>query len=92
MTKQEHLLVILMEECNELAKDAAKSLRFTPESDYDGITNREKLQREFNDLLAIVEMLRSEGIFIYRDENLIRKKIEKVEHFFNDSKECGTLE
>lgn len=28
MTRQEHLLVILMEECAELAKEVSKALRF----------------------------------------------------------------
>lgn len=91
MTRQEHLLVILMEECNELAKDAAKALRFTPDSDYDGITNRQKLQREYNDVLAVVEMLYNEGIEMYDDNELIEEKQKKVERFLLDSKRCGTL-
>lgn len=91
MNRQEHLLVILMEECNELAKDAAKALRFTPDSNYDGITNREKLQREYNDVLAVVEMLYDEGINMYDDPELIEAKQKKVERFLIDSKKLGTL-
>ena len=91
MTRSEHLLVILMEECMEFAKDASKSLRFSPDSNYDGVTNREKLQREYNDILGTLELLEAEGIHVTRDENLIQAKINKIECFLEDSKRIGTL-
>jgi len=92
MTRQEHLLVILMEECNELSKDAAKALRFTPLSNYDGITNSEKMHREYNDILAVVEMLNDDGVVdIYEDADRIEAKKMKVNRFLKDSKKCGTL-
>lgn len=80
-----------MEECCELAHVASKMKRFTPDSDYDGITNREKLQKEYNDVLAIVKMLYTEGIDAHDDLELIEAKKQKVEKFLEDSKRLGTL-
>jgi hypothetical protein len=81
-----------MEECNELAKVASKSARFSPESDYDGITNRVKLQNEYNDLLAMIDLLHSEiGVVMTRDEALVQAKKEKFENMLLDSKQLGTL-
>jgi len=91
MNRREHLLTILMEECAELAQAASKAIRFSPDSNYDGITNREKLQNEYNDVLAVVEMLHDDGIEMYDDPELIDAKQQKVEKFLKDSKRIGTL-
>jgi len=92
MNRKEHLLVILMEECNELSKDAAKTLRFGADSDYDGITNSQKMQNEYNDILAVVEMLNSDGVVdMYEDADLIEAKKKKITRFLRDSKRIGTL-
>jgi len=92
MNRNEHLLVILMEECTELAHAASKALRFGPGSDYDGITNREKLLREYNDILAVVEMLNDDGVGdMYEDADLIEAKKKKIARFLRDSKRIGTL-
>jgi len=92
MNRREHLLVILAEEASEVQKVIAKILRFGPNSDYDGITNREKLQNEFNDFLGVAELLKEEGIVVTRDTNLVIRKQDKVEKFLLDSKRIGTLE
>lgn len=92
MNRTEHVLITLMEECSEFAKDASKTARFTKDSDWDGLTNTEKLQREFNDLLAMIDLLEDElDISLHRDETLVQAKKDKFERMLLESKELGTL-
>jgi hypothetical protein len=92
MNRQEHLLVILAEECNEVAQQAAKALRFGIDEQRDLPTsNRERLLHEYNDLMAVVEMLQDEGIYLRAQGTLIEAKKEKVEKYLKYSKELGTL-
>lgn len=93
MNRLEHLLTILMEECCELAQDVAKAKRFGIHEQRDLPTsNCERIQKEFNDLLAIIDMLNGEfHLGLYRDVKLVKAKISKVEKYLKYSKECGTL-
>lgn len=92
MNRTEHILITLMEECSEFAKDASKTARFTKDSDWDGLTNAQKLQREFNDLLAMIDLLEDElDIELFRDEALVQAKKEKFERMLLESKRLGTL-
>jgi len=95
MTREEHLLVILAEECNEVAQRVAKALRFKlvdpngsePNQPY---TNKDRLILEINDLLAVIEM-------IFEDQDIVstmlkNDKKQKVEKYLKLSKELGTLD
>ena len=59
MTDEQHYLVILAEECAEVAQCAIKAVRFG----FDGVkpgqelTNKQRLENELGDLLCMVEML-----------------------------------
>lgn len=58
MTKNEHLLAILAEECSEAAKEAIKCLRFGTAGTYpDGQTNEHRLIVELTHIDAMIEML-----------------------------------
>ncbi|WP_341232420.1 hypothetical protein [uncultured Methylophaga sp.] len=93
MNKSEHLLIILIEECNELAQDAAKALRFGVFEQRDLPTsNHDRMQKEFNDVLAVVEMLNESGLLLIQDRGLIQLKKQKVIKYMGYSKECGTLD
>jgi hypothetical protein len=108
MTRQEHLLIILGEECSELHQELCKALRFGVYEQRDLPTdNSERIFKEFNDLMAMVEMVNGSAVLtsfedasvtlgerglMYRDEALIRAKKEKVEKYLLYSKECGTLD
>lgn len=94
MTRQEHLLTILIEECNETAQRATKALRFgleevQPEQD---ATNAERIVYEFNDIVAVMELLYAEGglpkVFDAVSAGLKKVKIEK---YFSYSSNCGTV-
>jgi len=98
MNKTEYLLIHLMEEAAEVQQAASKCLRFG----FDGYnpddpmrtTNSYDLKQELKDLRATEVMLAREG-HIECDQNLsgldLGKKIEKIEHYMNVSKRCGTL-
>lgn len=94
MNKIEHLLTCLIEECAEVQKLAAKALRFglddhAPDS---SATNSEDIAGECTDLLAIMEMLESEGIIPpFGDARLIQAKKDKVEKYMEYAKGRGTL-
>jgi len=94
MTREEHLLTILIEECNETAQRATKALRFglqeiQPEQD---LTNAERIVYEFNDIVAIMELLYAEESVpkIFDAVSAGVKKI-KVEKYLAYSAELGTL-
>jgi len=94
MNREEHLLTILGEECAELIQEASKAKRFGIDEQRDlSTSNRERMQKEFNDVLAMIEMLNDfyrDNVFS-TDATLIRLKKIKVEKYLQYSKECGTL-
>jgi hypothetical protein len=87
MNRREHLLVILGEECSELHKETCKILRFGFNQD-----NWMRLQQEYNDLIALIDMLKDEGIVVYEHDDMQSLKRLKVEKYLLESKELGTLE
>lgn len=93
MNKQEHLLTILIEECNELAQQASKALRFGIDEQRDLPTsNRERLNMEYNDLMGVKELLATEcEIFLQSNRLMIETKKAKVRKYMQYSKELGVL-
>ena len=94
MTKEQHLLIILSEECAEVTQAVSKALRFGLEdtNPTTGITNRFEIIKELSELFGVYEMLRDNGtLHTMRDED-IKKKKEKVEHFMKYSIERNQLE
>jgi len=51
-----------------------------------------KLQDEYNEIIAMIEMLADEGIVVYAQDHIKQKKKDKVERYLLESKELGTLE
>lgn len=95
MTRVEHLLICLMEECNEVSQRVSKALRFgldeiQPDQEF---TNAQRMIAELQDLMAIVHMLNQAGVI--PDQWLsfpaIKSKELKVEKFLEYSRQCGTL-
>jgi NTP pyrophosphatase (non-canonical NTP hydrolase) len=94
MTREEHLLVILAEECNEVAQRASKALRFglkDPDGSEPGqpYTNKDRLILEINDLLAVIEMVFGEQDIV--SQMLKDDKKKKVEKYLELSRKLGTL-
>lgn len=93
MNRTEHLLMILAEECAEVAQRVSKALRFGLDEVQPGqdLSNEQRIWAEMNDLAGVGEMLiaaRGAG-GICRDA--IAAKKAKVEKFLCYSAECGTL-
>ena len=91
MTRQEHLLDILIEECAEVIQRATKAKRFgmqevQPDQD---LTNERRIVYELNDLLGVADLLLGNQ---WEDADAIIAKKRKVEHFLQYSEQCGTLE
>ncbi len=98
MKHDENLLVVAMEESAELQQELSKALRFGAENyhpDEPNITNDWRIQREFHQLRAVIDMLiirriispmpESEQSRIYRD------KVERVEKYERYSESIGKV-
>lgn len=94
MTRTEHLLWILAEECAEVAQRASKAARFglgevQPEQAWN---NAHRLVQEYADLAGVLTMLQEEGALPPIPSAQLQAKREKVEKFLRYSAECGTLD
>ena len=99
MTRQEHLLVHCMEECDEVSQRISKAMRFgmqqvqqanwdKPEQNPEQLTNMVRIINEYNDLVAVMEMA---GIPLIVTEERKAAKRAKVEKYLLFAKEQGTL-
>ena len=89
MNNKEHLLLCLMEEAAEITQAASKCLRFGVDDKYLCCTNLENLIYEFNDMLAVIEELRQEGVVVDIRPVLIEDKHRRLEKYRQISKERG---
>lgn len=76
-----HLLTLASEEAIEVAKELLKCVRFTPHDSLDGVSNIERVNNEFSDLIAILELLEEHEILIGAHRELIDKKKERLKHW-----------
>lgn len=95
MTRAEHLLACLAEECDEIGKNCMKALRFGLTDGYPGSnsTNAEEISRELTDLIAVMRMMVAEGLIPKPDLGgaAITGKKAKVEKFMVYAQEKGAL-
>lgn len=87
-TEQQHLLGILGEECAEVAQQASKAVRFGLDRTKPGTdkTNREIIEQELSDLVAVANML---GLWPH--DLLVSEKQKKVRKQMQLSRELGML-
>lgn len=96
MTRTDHLLATLAEECAEVAQRVTKALRFGLDEIQPGQfkTNAERIKVEFLDLFAVWWMLCREGVLepiAPMDEPAIERKQRKVEEYLEYSDQQGRL-
>lgn len=91
MNRDEHIKVIVGEECNEVAHRMSKALRFGLDQIQPGqpLTNRERVQEEFAHLVAVLEMIDPALTFVTPMQ--VSAKRERVEKYLRFAAECGTL-
>src|ERR1035437_531521 len=95
MTKTETLLTCLAEECPETAQRISKALRFSLGEIQDGqeYSNAERIVYEFNDIVAVMEMLKEEGaIDKVIDKEAIELKKKKLNKWLDYSSKMGTMD
>lgn len=101
MTRLEHLLTIVAEECAEVAERASKANRFGLDEIQDdeaqgthdnplGWTNRERLHREFCDLVAVLYLIDPHIALVTQAH--IDAKVTKVYQYLAYARHCGTLQ
>ncbi len=95
MIREEHLLIRLAEECNELAKVACKATVFGLNAigpDGQHYNNSEDLVKEFNDIYTIMNKLYGEGFILNPiNQKMIAAKSIKVEKYIEHSEKLGKL-
>jgi len=96
MTRQELLMVQLMEEAGEIVQGASKCLRFGTAHEWPAHekTAEYRLTQELIDLLAIVEMCQTEGIISPWPQDISERmelKRLKVEKYLLLSTELGKV-
>lgn len=89
MNETEHLLVVLTEECTEVAERACKAARFgmTEVEPGQPDDNRRRIQKELGDLFATAELL---GFTILEEDKAA--KILKLKKYMDYSRSLGTIE
>lgn len=95
MNKMQYLLTKLAEEASEIAQIALKTQQFGIDEQCPGLdqTNIQRVDYEFNDLLAVVQLINSELGYTCLFENAghIRRKQEKITKYMQYSIECGQV-
>ena len=108
MNKQEYLLTCLSEEASEIILAVGKAQRFGLDDTYNkkslqvgtfGLEEvkfdspREAIIREFNDLIAVLELLNENGVDFknLHQRDMIEAKKKKVKNFMEYSIEKGLL-
>lgn len=104
MNRKEHLLVIALEECNEIAQTLSKILRFgvdrtgpkTAATAQIELKNNDLFYQELSHLEATIEMLEKEDVLenIQDSNRYYQWKYDKkinIEKYLSVSEKCGTL-
>jgi len=92
MKTEEYLWTVVAEECAEVTQRITKILRFGIDEigPKNIVNNKEMFEQEFNDLLAVVEMIY--GGIIPTNSALQEQKKQKVKKYMEYSRELGLLE
>ena len=94
MNPKEYALTCFAEEAMEVAHAAMKVLRFTENDSHTigGPTNLENLQKEMNELFAMMEVLDGFDIHLCADERLIKQKRDRYSDYLDYSAKLGVVQ
>lgn len=87
------LLMLANNHLKQMSAATSKALRFGVYEQRDLPTsNHERIQKEFNDLLAVIDVLNDQFDFcIVRDEQMIKQKREKLKKYVGYSVKLGLI-
>jgi NTP pyrophosphatase (non-canonical NTP hydrolase) len=90
--KQKEVMLIAQEECAEVIQAISKCFRFGPDDEYNGQTNKHRLEEEVGDLLCMIRLMMNQGMINENNVNKasVQKKI-KLETWSNIFDEETTL-
>lgn len=97
MNRLQFLLNLVAEECTEVGQRASKAIRFGLNEVQKGqdLNNKERLHLELTDLVAVISILNNEFDFKFTyfniDWDAVSKKKDKIEEFYEYSKQCGMI-
>lgn len=96
MTREDHFLLILAEECAEIAQRVTKAMRFSLRETQPGqnYTNAERIMHEYADLIGAMEKLLEEGTLSFPSDfpDRIETKKNRIEEFLKISERYGRLD
>ena len=77
-------LLILQEECSEVAQAISKCFRFGKDGEWEGTTNKQRMETEIGDVLAMIDILMESGYVSDWNINEARQnKKEKLKKWSN---------
>jgi hypothetical protein len=94
MTREQYLFQCLAEELGEVAKECLKASRFGPLCNwYRGETNLNRLNTEWSQVKAIMDLIEAEFGYRFITESLeVEKKKLTFEQFYEHSSDLGMVE
>lgn len=99
MSREQHMLLKLMEECDEVGQRASKLIQFGRDEVQMGFqhTNGERLRAEINDLISVVVILESMQVIAKIErrtefEDLVLAKRKKIDKYYELSLSLGRVE
>lgn len=96
MTKDEYILTQFVSELAEVAHRVTKMMHFGPKEIQPDqpLTNKERLEQEWTDLMAVAEMMEELGyidLFKVTREDIKAKKARVEKYFRHADENCGTI-
>ncbi len=93
LSRQDYLLACLAEECGETAQRASKAMRFGLQETQQGRaeTNATRIIREFNDIVAVMELLFDTSYRNIIDLNMVGPKRAQLASWMEYSRKHGRL-
>lgn len=88
MTPFQLALLKLSEECNEVGQSTSKNMQFgyTSVCPKTGLTNKQQLHMELNDIIGCIQLLNNEYDLGYTvNQDAVEKRILKIKHYMEYS-------
>lgn len=84
MTYDQELLTVLSEECAEVIQAASKIIRFGADSEYNGVTALDALEKELGDLYCMIDLLHANDMISFTKlDDYSNEKYEKLKKWSN---------